>query len=148
MTRQDDTGAGPCVNERADIGNQAGAAAVVSIHGDGSTRGDARGFHVAYSDPPLNTAQGEPSHSLATTLRDALAEQNFPTANYIGTNGLFPRDDLAGMNLSQRPAVLVECGNMRGPEEAALMSSSNGRQRYATGIANGVLRYLARSGVM
>lgn len=143
LTRQDDTGVGPCVNERAAIGNEAGADAVVSIHADGSNSGGAHGFHVAYSAPPLNAQQGAPSTKLATTLRDGLRTGGFTTANYIGSNGLAPRADLAGLNLSTRPAALVECGNMRNADEAAAMSSAEGRQRYAAVIAKAIETYLA-----
>jgi N-acetylmuramoyl-L-alanine amidase len=143
MTRQSDTGVGPCVNERASTGNQAGAAAVVSIHADGSTSAGAHGFHVAYSSPPLNAAQGEPSLKLARTLRDGLRSAGFPTSNYIGSDGLSPRSDLGGLNLSERPTALVECGNMRDAGEAATLSSADGRAKYATAIANAILAYLS-----
>jgi N-acetylmuramoyl-L-alanine amidase len=141
LTRSSDTGVGPCVDERAAIGNAAAADAVVSIHADGAAA-DARGFHVAYSSPPLNAAQGEPAHSLAAVVRDAMTGAGFPTANYIGSGGLDGRDDLAGLNLSERPAVLVECANMRNPGEAATVSSAAGRARYAAAIAAGILRWL------
>jgi N-acetylmuramoyl-L-alanine amidase len=142
MTRQDDNGVGPCVDQRAATGNQSGAAAVVSIHADGSTNESAHGFHVAYSSPPLNDAQGEPSMRLATTLRDAMVSGGFVTSTYIGSAGLSPRDDLGGLNLSERPTVLVECGNMRNATEAAAFSSPDGRQTYAAAIAKGILQYL------
>ncbi|NMN95160.1 N-acetylmuramoyl-L-alanine amidase family protein [Antrihabitans stalactiti] len=142
MTRNSDDGVGPCVDERAAIGNRANAAAVVSIHGDGNDSADARGFHVAYSAPPLNDAQGEPSIRLATTLRDALAGAGFVPSNYVGSNGLNPREDLAGLNLSERPSALIECANMRDPIEAAILSSPDGRQHYAEVIANGIVAFL------
>lgn len=142
LTRPDDNGVGPCIDRRAAIGNEAGAAAVVSIHADGSTNAGAHGFHIAYSAPPLNEAQGEPAMRLATTMRDTMVAKGFPTATYIGSAGLSPRDDLGGLNLSQRPAVLVECGNMRNATEAAAFASPAGRASYATAIATGVLAYL------
>jgi N-acetylmuramoyl-L-alanine amidase len=143
MTRQNDSGVGPCVDERARVANQAGAAAVVSIHADGSTSPGAHGFHVAYSAPPLNPAQGEPSTRLARTMRDGLQAAGFATSTYIGTDGLSPRNDLGGLNLSERPAVLVECGNMRNGAEAAVLSSPGGRQKYADAIAKAVIAYLS-----
>ncbi len=142
-TRQDDTGVGPCVDRRAAIGNEAGADAVVSIHADGSEAAGANGFHVAYSSPPLNAAQGAPSTRLAQTLRDTMRTNSFSAANYIGTNGLSARADLAGLNLSTRPAALVECGNMRNATEAARMTSADGRQQFASAIAAAIEAYLA-----
>lgn len=143
LTRPNDKGVGPCVDARAAVGNKAKAAAVVSIHADGSTNASARGFHVAYSSPPLNAAQGEPSLRLARTMRDGLRTAGFPTSTYVGSDGLSPRDDLGGLNLSERPAVLVECGNMRNTTEAAAFSRPAGQQSYATAIAAGILAYLA-----
>ncbi|MGB3440778.1 MAG: N-acetylmuramoyl-L-alanine amidase [Actinophytocola sp.] len=142
LTRPDDNGIGPCVDRRAAIANESGAAAVVSIHADGSTNPSAHGFHLAYSAPPLNEAQGEPSTRLATTMRDTLVAKGFATSTYIGSSGLSPRDDLGGLNLSERPAVLVECGNMRNATEAAAFSDQAGRQSYATAITAGILAYL------
>ncbi|WP_308163051.1 N-acetylmuramoyl-L-alanine amidase, partial [Nocardia alni] len=100
LTRPDDSGVGPCVDERAAIGNRADAAAVVAIHADGAPGASARGFHVAYSWPPLNAGQSGPSVRLATTLRDTLAAAGFTPSTYVGAHGLDPRPDLSGLNLS------------------------------------------------
>jgi N-acetylmuramoyl-L-alanine amidase len=145
MTRPDDDGVGPCVDERGRAGDSAGAAAVVAIHADGAAARGA-GFHVAYSDPPLNPAQEAPAHELSMALRDAMRTAGFPDSNYIGRDGLSPRSDLAGLNLATRPTALVECANMRNPGEAALVTSPEGRARYATALAQGVLAYLHRPG--
>lgn len=142
LTRPNDAGVGPCVDERAAIGNRAAADAVVSIHADGSGSAE-QGFHVAYSDPPLNDAQGPPSVRLATALRDAMRDADFVPADYVGSAGLDGRADLAGLNHSRRPVTLVECANLGNPDEAAVASSAAGRARYAMAIANGVLDWLA-----
>ena len=47
MSRGDDTGLGPCVDERAAMANAIRPNAVVSIHGDGGPP-TGRGFHVLY----------------------------------------------------------------------------------------------------
>jgi N-acetylmuramoyl-L-alanine amidase len=141
-TRTDDKGVGPCVDKRAATGNAANVSAVISIHGDGSTSAGAHGFHVAYSSPPLNAQQGEPSMSLAKTLRDGMRSAGFTSANYIGKDGLSARADLAGLNLATRPSALIECGNMRNAAEAAAMSSAEGRQGYASAIAAAIEAYL------
>jgi N-acetylmuramoyl-L-alanine amidase len=143
MTRTDDTSVGPCVNERAAIGNNAAAAAVVSIHADGNDKAGARGFHVAYSSPALNGAQGSPSTTLATDLRNAMVGAGFPTSNYLGSNGLDGRNDLAGLNLSTRPIALVECGNMRDSTDATSLISSIGQQKYAQAIAVAIEKYVS-----
>lgn len=141
LTRSNDTGVGPCVDERGQAGERAGADAVVSIHADGAAP-NGRGFHVAYSDPPRGEAQRGPALALATALRDALSNAGLPRSNYLGRDGLAPRPDLAGLNHATRPAALVECANMRNPAEAALASSPEGRARYAAAISAGVLAFL------
>jgi N-acetylmuramoyl-L-alanine amidase len=141
LTRTDDDGVGPCVDERGSAGERAGADAVVSIHADGAAP-SGKGFHVAYSDPPLNAAQRGPARTLAADLRDGLAAAGFPRSTYIGRDGLSPRTDLAGLNLSTRPTALVECANMRNAAEAPVVSSAAGRDRYAAAIADGILRFL------
>jgi N-acetylmuramoyl-L-alanine amidase len=143
LTRSDDDGVGPCVDERGRAGEAADAAAVVSIHADGA-RASGSGFHVAYSHPPLNPVQAGPALRLAKALRDALRAAGFHDADYIGRDGLSPRDDLAGLNHATRPTALVECANMRNAAEAAVVSSPEGRDRYAAAIAAGVLAFLGR----
>ena len=143
LTRENDDGVGPCANDRAGIANQAGAAAMVSIHADGASPGS-RGFHVIVADPPLNPSQGAPSTALAKAVIAALRSGGFPPSDYTGADGLSPRPDLAGLNFAEVPAVIVECGNMRNPDESAAMSDSAGRRRYAEAIAAGILAWLAQ----
>lgn len=143
MTRDSDSGVGPCVNERAAIGNKADAAAVVSIHGDGEAPG-VRGFYVmTASRAPAGSAMTARTDALALDVRDGLAGAGFPISNTLGSDGLWQRSDLAGLNLSLRPTIMIECGNMRNATEAAEMSSTAGQQKYADGIAAGVLTFLA-----
>lgn len=122
---------------------EADADAVVAIHADGAAAAG-HGFHVALSDPPLNPAQEGPAHALGTALRDAFEAGGFAPADYIGHDGLSDRVDLAGLALATRPTALVECANMRNPDEAKLVSSPEGRQRYADVITKGILTFLGR----
>lgn len=143
LTRQDDTGVGPCVDQRAAAAEAADADLLVSVHADGAAPAG-HGFHVAHADPPTDPALGGPSVALATALRDALRDAGFPTSTYLGADGLIGRRDLAGLNLARRPAALVECANMRNPAEAAVLSTPEGRERYAAAIATGILAFLPR----
>ena len=88
-----------------------------------------------------------PSQQLALKVRDSYrARTGIPTSTYIGTNGINPRADMAGLNLSVVPKVLVECGNMRNAGDAAFMSSTTGRQKVAEGLAGGLAAFLATEG--
>jgi N-acetylmuramoyl-L-alanine amidase len=142
MTRPDDAGVGPCVNDRAATGNRARADAVVSIHADGSLSG--HGFHVIEAErAPAGPTVAPASHRLAEAVHDRyLAESGFAASTYAGHDGYNRRTDLAGLNLSTRPTILIECGNMRDANDARLMTSPGGRQRIATAIAEGIEDYL------
>jgi N-acetylmuramoyl-L-alanine amidase len=142
MTRDSDNGVGPCVDQRAALANAAKPDAIVSIHADGGPPSGS-GFHVNYSSPPLNDAQGGPTQVLATTMRDALVGAGLRDSNYIGAQGLYGRADLAGLNLAQYPAVLVELGNMKNAGEAAQMESADGRAKYAAAVTAGITNYLS-----
>jgi len=141
MSRGDDTGLGPCVDERANMANALHPNAIVSIHADGGPP-TGRGFHVNYSSPPLNQTQAGPSVQLAQTMRDQLTAAGFVPATYIGSNGLYPRSDLTGLNLAQFPSILVELGNMKNPADSALMKTPDGRQKYADAVVRGIAGFL------
>jgi N-acetylmuramoyl-L-alanine amidase len=139
---------GPCVDERARIGNKAQADAVVSVHGDGSAAGN-RGFHVILPallrEGAANTVPiVAPSHDLGVRIAGMFVrDTGSAPSNYIGHGtGLDTRSDLGGLNLSTVPKVFIECGNMRDPKDAALMTSASWRQKAAQGIADGIISFL------
>jgi N-acetylmuramoyl-L-alanine amidase len=117
--------------------------AVVSIHADGGPA-SGRGFHVNYSSPPLNAAQSGPAVQFAEVMRDQLVASGLQTSTYRGDAGLYGRSDLAGLNLAEFPSILVECGNMKNPDEAAQMESAAGRANYAAAVTRGIVEYLGQ----
>ncbi|KJY16994.1 MULTISPECIES: N-acetylmuramoyl-L-alanine amidase [Streptomyces] len=139
---------GPCITERARIGNDANADAVVSVHADGVSAGN-RGFHVIL---PAKVKSGaadtakivEPSRDLGERIAGNFARTTGSApANYLGGGtGLVVRDDLGGLNLSTRPKVFIECGNMRDAKDAAQLTSPEWRQKAAQGIADGIVGFL------
>jgi N-acetylmuramoyl-L-alanine amidase len=144
MSRGDDTGVGPCVDERAALANSVRPDAVVSIHGDGGPA-NGRGFHVLYSSPPLNDVQAGPSVRFAQIMKDQLQASGLVPSTYVGDGGLNPRSDIAGLNLAQFPSVLVELGNMKNPADSALMKTPEGRQKYADAVVRGIAGFLGSS---
>jgi N-acetylmuramoyl-L-alanine amidase len=142
LSRFDDSSVGPCVDQRAAAANAMHPDAVVSVHADGGPPGG-RGFHVNYSSPPLNDAQSGAAMQLATAMHDALAIAGLPTSTYLGSGGLYGRADLAGLNLAQYPAILVELGNMKNGDDARQMESADGRAAYAAAVTQGIVAYLS-----
>lgn len=136
---------GPCVDVRGRAGNRLPADLKVSIHGDGSTSAGAHGFHViAPTDRrPWTHDIFRPSRRMALDTRAALRGVGLRVATYVaGGHGLDFRSDLATLNLSDIPTVMVELGNMRNPADARRMSSPAGRATYARGLAHAVRTFL------
>ncbi|MGE2715732.1 Rv3717 family N-acetylmuramoyl-L-alanine amidase [Mycolicibacterium litorale] len=144
MSRGNDNALGPCVDERAALANSVRPNAIVSVHADGGPP-TGRGFHVLYSSPPLNEAQAGPAVQFARIMRDQLSGSGFVPSTYIGSGGLNPRSDIAGLNLAQYPSILVELGNMKNPADSAVMKTPEGRQRYADAVVRGIAAFLAVS---
>ncbi|MCX4974964.1 N-acetylmuramoyl-L-alanine amidase [Streptomyces sp. NBC_00620] len=148
FTQNGDRSWGPCIDERAEIGNKANADAVVSIHADGAGAGQ-RGFHVILPGTVHDGAAD--TRPIIATSRDLgvriagnfARETGTAPSNYIGEGtGLDVRTDLGGLNLSTVPKVFIECGNMRDSQDAARLTSGAWRQKAASGISDGIVSFL------
>jgi N-acetylmuramoyl-L-alanine amidase len=144
LTRSDNDSVGPCITERAAIGNKAKADAAISVHADGSAPAN-HGFHVIIPrkiNGPVDKVVGA-SGKLGIAVRDAYHKgTGLPYSTYIGNKALDHRSDLGGLNLSTVPKVLVETGNMRNATEAAKFQDPKFRQKIALALANGLQHYL------
>lgn len=148
FTQNGDRSWGPCIDERAEIGNAAHADAVVSIHADGAGAGQ-RGFHVILPGTVHDgAADTRPIIATSRDLGERIAgnfarETGTAPSNYIGDGtGLDVRTDLGGLNLSTVPKVFIECGNMRDSQDAARLTSGAWRQKAASGISDGIVSFL------
>ncbi len=143
MTRPNNSGIGPCVTTRAGIINNAHADVAVDIHADGGPA-SGRGFTVLepVADGPNNGVVAS-SDAFAAVLRNTFQSvTGMPISNYDGTDGLQPRSDLAGLNLTTVPKVLIETGNMRNATDAALLVTPAFQQSAAAAIAQAITAYL------
>jgi N-acetylmuramoyl-L-alanine amidase len=145
MTRNNDTGWGPCSTTRGRFGKKVHADLMVSLHGDGLPA-SAHGFVVirpglvkGYTDDIMAK-----SKTLAYAIRAGLGRAHVSRSTAYGGDGLDVRTDLGTLNLSDVPVVLVELGNMRNAHDAKLMSSGSGQARYADGLVSGIRAYLHR----
>ncbi|MYW64527.1 N-acetylmuramoyl-L-alanine amidase [Streptomyces sp. SID8379] len=148
FTQNGDRAWGPCVDERARIGNAAKADAVVSVHADGSAAGN-RGFHVilpasVHAGSADTRAIVAPSRNLGERVAGKFIQvTGQPPSNYIGNGtALDTRSDLGGLNLSTVPKVFIECGNMRDSQDASRLTSGAWRQKAAQGISEGIVSFL------
>lgn len=144
LTRTDNAGWGPCVDQRGRTAADNHADLMISIHADGASAGK-RGFHVIRSGalPGYTDAStADRSTVLATTIRDALVAAGLSPSNYVGSNGLDRRNDLGTLNRAEVPAIMLESGNMHDATDLALLRSADGQNRIATALADGAARFL------
>ncbi|MDS1271882.1 N-acetylmuramoyl-L-alanine amidase [Lipingzhangella sp. LS1_29] len=144
LTREDNDGVGPCINERAAIANDADAELMLSLHADGGPP-TGRGFHVIAPEllPDYTEDIAGPSLDFAESLRDAFRDgTDMPVADYVGSEGIDVRGDLGGLNLSEIPAVFLEAGNMRNAEDAELLTNESWRADAATAIDTAIRNHL------
>ena len=145
MTRTTNSGVGPCVDRRAQIINQAGANVAIDIHADGGPP-TGRGFTVL--EPVAdgsNDSVVASSQQFGRDVRQAfLAGTAMPVSTYEGTSGIMPRNDLAGLNLTRVPKVLIECGNMRNGTDASLLVSGRFQRQVAGVLTVAIIRFLGQ----
>jgi N-acetylmuramoyl-L-alanine amidase len=143
MTRTSNDGLGPCVNRRSRIIDDARADVAIDIHADGGPP-EGRGFSVL--EPVAdgtNDAVIASSSRFGKVLRSAFKESTaMPVSNYYGADGIVPRNDLAGLNLTNVPKVLLECGNMRNAADAELLTTTEFQQSAARAIATAIHGFL------
>jgi N-acetylmuramoyl-L-alanine amidase len=144
LTRTGNHGLGPCVDQRARILDRAHASVSVDIHADGGPP-SGRGFTVLepVADGPNSTVIGS-SARLGRDVHAALLRGTpLRVSDYYGRNGYISRDDLAGLNLTMMPKILIECGNMRNAADAALLVRPGVQRSIAAALAAAIVSFLA-----
>lgn len=134
---------GPCTWDRARIGTEAKADAMISIHADGAPA-SGRGFHVIAPSAikGWTTDVAKPGRRLARAMISGMTRAGAEPTTYL-SSPLSVRGDQTTLNFSDVPTVIVELGNMRNKADAARMSTSQGQQQYADWIAAGVEAYFS-----
>lgn len=144
LTRPDDEGWGPCIDERGLTAGRAGADALVSLHADGADPASS-GFHVIHPGAVAGYTDGivGPSADLARLMRDALVAAGFRPADYVAGGGLVQRSDLGTLNRAGVPAVMLEAGNMRNPADLSVLGSEEGQARLASALTDAVRGFVS-----
>lgn len=143
LTRRSNSGVGPCVNRRSEIIDRAHANVAIDIHADGGPP-SGRGFAILEPLP-----DGVNDHAIASSYRfgkDVLrrfeAVTGMPRSDYDGRNGVSRRADLAGLNLTTVPKVLIECGNMRNAIDASRLVRRRFQHLAAKALAEAITSFL------
>lgn len=139
LTRADDTGFGPCNNERPEIANREGASLFLSLHVDGNDNTALRGFHLTYSSRMAggDALTQESAKAADIVMKHVLAGTALPASNYMQKDGvsIITRTDLAVLDgIRGAPAVLMESGNSRNPDDVALLTSEEGQLSVARAL--------------
>jgi N-acetylmuramoyl-L-alanine amidase len=143
LTRHTNAGVGPCVTTRAQIINQAHANVAIDIHADGGPP-SGRGFTVLepVADGPNDKVIGA-SAAFGDDVRAAmLALTPMPASDYYGQSGIVDRNDLAGLNLTTVPKILIECGNMPNATDAMLLQSPAFQRQLARAFTAAIVAFL------
>jgi N-acetylmuramoyl-L-alanine amidase len=142
MTRHSNTGVGPCVNTRARILDRAHAKVSIDIHADGGPA-SGRGFTVLepVADGPNNKVIKSSVRFGKDVHQQFLRHTPIGISNYYGHDGYIFRNDLAGLNLTTMPKVLIECGNMRNSADAKLLTSTRVQRAIAWALAMAIVRF-------
>ena len=117
---------------------------MVSIHADGASSGS-KGFFAmtpalikGWTDDVVKV-----DRRLANAMIAGMKEAGAPPSNYIGGQLMVSRDTTS-LNLSNRPTVTIETGNMRNAEDARRMASAAGQRQYAQWLYAGLERFFTR----
>ncbi len=140
-TQSNNDGVGPCVTQRAAIIYAPHANVVINADGGPP---DGRGFAI------VEPVAGGPNDAVISASESfaLLASQQFghtagmPVSTYDGVDGLQPRDNLASLNLTTVPEVLIECGNIRNATDAALLVTSTFQRQASLALAQVITEYL------
>ena len=143
LTRKSNDGIGPCVNTRSEIINRAHANVAIDIHADGGPPGG-RGFAILepVADGPNDRVIGASKRFGHDLLERFRTVTRMPVSTYDGVDGIADRDDLAGLNLTTVPKVLIECGNMRNAIDAALLVRASFQKLAAKAMSEAITQYL------
>lgn len=134
MTRESNDVPVSCI-QRANVANDAGAAAFIRIHADGSENQSAQGAMTICTTPQSPFVPGlyASSRSLSDCIINHLCE-----ATGCVNRGVWETDSMSGNNWSQVPATIVEMGFMTNPDEDMLMQTAEYQAKIVRGIADGV----------
>jgi N-acetylmuramoyl-L-alanine amidase len=143
LTRTTNDGVGPCVTTRAAIINHAHADVAIDIHADGGPA-DGRGVAILepVADGPNDRVIGASRAFGRVLLARYRALTDMPVSTYDGVGGVTDRDDLAGLNLTTVPKVLIETGNMRNATDAGLLTRSAFQRLAAKSFTQAITQYL------
>ena len=147
MTRRTNEGVGPCITRRAKILDKAHSDVAIDIHADGGPAGG-RGVAILtpVPDGPNDKVIAASKRFGKILLKRYAKVTGIPISDYDGTGGFAPRDNLAGLNLTTVPKVLIECVNMRNATDASRLVKPSFQRLAARSMADAIIAFLRTRG--
>lgn len=128
MTRDSDVY--PTLEERAALANRLNADLFVSVHNNTNHTRNTRGYTVY-----IARSASRNSKKVGRAIEGTMGR--------TGLRSLGMRnEDYRVLKNTKCPAVLVECGHISNPSEAALLEDARFQDKIARAIADGILEYL------
>lgn len=128
--------------ERAEIANQAGAAAFIRIHANGSDDSSVNGVLTA-----CQTAQSPycaEYYSESRKLSDYVVN-NMAKITGAKNRGVWETDAMSGTNWCKVPSTIVEMGFMTNPKEDQLMATPEYQENMVNAMVKGINEYLNKN---
>ena len=124
--------------ERAKMMNEWGADLVLRIHCDGANKKSAHGIGL-FVNKSFDIS--EESKRAAECILPRMVE-----ATGAKRRGVYERDTYTGLNWSEVPCILVECGYATNPEEDVNLNTPEYQRKLAEGMTEGICDYFGRNG--
>ena len=122
--------------ERAIMMNEWGADLVLRIHCDGTNKKSANGIGLFVNKSFDISAE---SKKAAEAILPRMVE-----ATGAKKRAVYQRDTYTGLNWSEVPCILVECGYLTNPDEDLRLNDPDYQQLLAEGMVEGICDYFER----
>lgn len=125
--------------ERAEIANNANAAAFIRIHANSLNDSSVKGILTMCqtANNPYNGNLANASYKLSKSVLDNVIK----TTGGIN-KGVTRTDTMSGINWCKVPTTIIEMGFLSNPEEDRLMATPSYQEKIVDGIVNGIEEFL------
>lgn len=125
---------------RPEAANMMNADLLVGIHNNSGETATSRGTEILYY-----TKEGEESYGLASKDVATMVQKEIVAEIGLPDRGIHSRPQLAVLNKSLMPAIIIEGGFLSNREDLSVMLTEDFLEDYAIGVARGIINVLNAS---